>query len=250
MFRLSIIVILLIVLSACAPVLIRPVKKNTKFDEHYYDKSYNIGTRKTAFVGDEIVKVKDYYIFQTTSEMMKSINDFEINYTSNSDYYDQYSDKGKLSKKIKISKGTELPILGMVNRGGIEIFIISTNNIRIGIDETGNFTGLILDRTNYEIKEYTIYPENITFESVVYEEIDSKRSFVNFEIIFTGTTEESINLLYREYTPGDMAKPAFYQNLTYPRNTEKIRFKEIQIEVHKVTNEQIEFTVLEDGTNY
>ena len=93
----------------------------------------------------------------------------------------------------------------------------------------------------------SIIPEDTEFEFVEETEIDQSKTFINYEIVFTGTTANSMNFLYREYTAADLARPAFHQNLTYPINTEIIRFRQTRIKIHEVSSESIKYTVLEDG---
>lgn len=69
----------------------------------------------------------------------------------------------------------------------------------------------------------------------------------SYEIIFSGKNETSLNFTYREYSKEDLARPAFYQDLTYQPDAKQIRFKDFTIKVHDVSNEKITFTVIEDG---
>lgn len=59
-------------------------------------------------------------------------------------------------------------------------------------------------------------------------------------------TKDSINFLYRVYTSEDMARPAFYQNLTYPRNAKSIRFKSIKINLIDINEERVAYSVVEE----
>jgi hypothetical protein len=52
-------------------------------------------------------------------------------------------------------------------------------------------------------------PKNTKFKLVEEEKINVAGGFTNFEIIYTGKTGQSINLLYREYSPDNLARPAF-----------------------------------------
>jgi hypothetical protein len=70
---------------------------------------------------------------------------------------------------------------------------------------------------------------------------------LSFELIFAGANDVSLNTTYKEYSYNDLARPAFFQNLTYQSNAKQIRFKDFLIHIHNVTNEQITYTVLEDG---
>ena len=77
--------------------------------------------------------------------------------------------------------------------------------------------------------------------------VNTKADYVNFELIYTGTDNTSLFMTYREYTPDNLARPAFFQNLVYPANSDTIRFRDIKIKVHDKANSQIVYTVTEDG---
>lgn len=51
----------------------------------------------------------------------------------------------------------------------------------------------------------------------------------------------------REYTPDDLARAAFPQNLVYAKDTTTIRFKEIVIHVLEASNERMRYVVGSDG---
>jgi hypothetical protein len=68
-----------------------------------------------------------------------------------------------------------------------------------------------------------------------------------YELIYSGKNDVSLNATYREYSSDDLARQAFFQNLTYQANAKQIRFKDFVIQIHNVTNEQITYTILEDG---
>ena len=121
--------------------------------------------------------------------------------------------------------------------------------LKWGLNSDGYFADYLLGSSN-DIRSTLLVsfePKNTRFEPVKEEKIDVRRGYINFEIIYSGITGQSINLLYREYTSDDIARVAFYQNLTYPMDAKTIRFKKIKIEVQKISNESIEYIVVEDG---
>ena len=78
-------------------------------------------------------------------------------------------------------------------------------------------------------------------------EIDRSKPYENYEIIYTGRLGENVTFVYREYTPDNLAKPAFYQNLTYNLTEAKlVRFRKLQFEIREASNEQIKLRVLSD----
>lgn len=73
-------------------------------------------------------------------------------------------------------------------------------------------------------------------------------AFTNFEIIYGGMDGQTLNFTYREYTPDDLARPAFTQAFSYPAGSATIRFKNVEIAVAEALPDRIRYTVLRDGT--
>ena len=69
---------------------------------------------------------------------------------------------------------------------------------------------------------------------------------MNYEIIYTGRVGDTIRLNYREYSPDDLARTAFFQELTYPADQKSLRFRDIKMEVDVADSEKIRFRVVED----
>ena len=67
------------------------------------------------------------------------------------------------------------------------------------------------------------------------------------ELIYSGKNDISLNVTYREYTPDNLARTAFFQNITYQADAKQIRFKDFVIKIDDISNEKITYTVLEDG---
>jgi len=147
--------------------------------------------------------------------------------------------------------GDTYDIEGIFTHQERELYLIRIPEIRFiyGITEDGGWSGIAVNPTGNTFFTSTanLTPEETRFELVKETEVDTSQGFINYEIVFTGTTGDSMNLLYREYTPENMARPAFYQSLTYPLDTDVVRFKQVRIKIHEVTSESIKYTVLEDG---
>lgn len=86
---------------------------------------------------------------------------------------------------------------------------------------------------------------NLLFDKFTQFKKDS-RNF-KFELIYTGKTNNTISIVYREYV-NDFARDSFYQNLTYDLNESNlIKFKSIELEVLESSNSELIFKVLKDG---
>lgn len=234
-FGMIMVFFLLALLSACASVNPMPNKEPTS--KHILEKSYELGKRKSVYIGEEIVKVKDYKISKRLLNKMEVLNDFKVTMPF-------YSHVG--------SKGDKYQIIGMSKEDYNNIYLIQfpeNYSLKWGLNNDGYFADYLLGPSN-DIRStlfVSFEPQNTRFELVKEDKIDVSGGYINFEIIYSGVTGQSINLLYREYTSDNIARVAFYQNLTYPIDSKIIRFKKIKIEVHKISNESIEYTVIEDG---
>jgi len=85
----------------------------------------------------------------------------------------------------------------------------------------------------------------IRFNPTIYKEAceDSKDSFRR-ELVYTGTSQNSISVLYREFLM-DVARPAFSQELRYDLSQgDTIGFKRARFKVIKFTNTSIKYKVL------
>jgi len=65
-----------------------------------------------------------------------------------------------------------------------------------------------------------------------------RKGMANYELLYGGKNDVSINATYREFTPDNLAREAFYQNIVYQPDAKQIRFNNILIEVHEATNEK------------
>ncbi|MGR3174778.1 MAG: hypothetical protein ACUZ8N_09285 [Candidatus Scalindua sp.] len=95
--------------------------------------------------------------------------------------------------------------------------------------------------------KYKIDPPDAKFINKDITTIDTDQGYENYELIYTGKDKQALHITYREYSPEDLARTAFFQNLTYPSDAEVIRFKDYKILVDDATSESITFTVAEDG---
>jgi hypothetical protein len=99
--------------------------------------------------------------------------------------------------------------------------------------------------------DLNLTPVDTAFKKASKFEILKSFPYINYEIIYSGINDKTINLLYREYDKKDLARTAFYQNLSYTIKDNEpslIRFKDLEIKVLKAGNEGIEFTVLKDDS--
>jgi len=204
--------------------------------EWVIEKNYILGRKQAAFVGQPIISIRDYLKIQEPS--MKANVDFSVDCPS-------------INIHIKGKAGTVYPVKGQINyRNNTYLVLdISVSEEIVGIlvnSEGKPINKLFISNTPFwAIGRVKITPDSLCF-SKVYSEHFLKGN-LNFEILYNGTDGNSFLVTYREYTPDNIARPAFTQNLVYENKSEIIRFRNIVIRVHEVTSEKIVYTVIEDG---
>ncbi|MCX6050881.1 MAG: hypothetical protein NTZ60_00010 [Campylobacterales bacterium] len=239
----SIVFISLLFLSGCAPEPSTPVdfvyimnnKEVREFVENKNNKNYTIGLNKHCNVGEEII------LFEIYNKKIKEKTS-DVKYKA-------------LIDSINIKKDLVYEVRGKSKSNNSHLFLFSHQEnsmfrfLKINVDGTlasnhlYDWDGRICMNNYINTSNQKIF-ERID-EHVEREEIFLKGSY-SYSIIYTGKDSNSIKLQYREYKD-DMARIAFYQDLTYDLKESKIiRFKKFKIEILKADNEGIEYKVLED----
>jgi len=213
-------------------------------EEVGYEKNYKIGEEKTAFIGQEIIQVKAYTKERATYQDVTARQDLSIDARYGINNY-----------QIRINKNDKYPTADKVDVKGQTFYLIrlSGNNSSWGIlmDVSGGILKNGIYSYNYQMIYYpnsiVITPDNFKF-SIQEKIIDTRiTAGLSFDLIYSGKNDVSINTTYREYTSDNLARPAFFQNLTYQANAKQVRFKEFVIQIHDISNEKITYTILADG---
>ena len=224
----------LAILLGCAPPITLAAPSKIK-SEHVIQKNYELSKPNSAFIGNPMIKVKDYLVVKRESPAMVASQNCTIS-------------GGPV--QIQINQGEPLRIAGEMFKDGKRLTVLDAPNMnmQITVDEDGKpFKDVINDPRGMRIVmvyNFKASPPDVLFSRNISESIEKTAGYQNFEIIYSGKTDKSMNLIYREFTPDDIARPAFTQNLTYEADAKSIRFKNIQIELISITNEKIEFKVI------
>ena len=217
----------------------------------WYLKSYKLGTPTTVTVGNPIIN------WQERTYTTRNINQRKFIAKNDFDLQGKYEKSGKpLGSNIHVyaNKGDEFFTVGITDINGKEYFVIGqnkhTNKYYLLIDRNGvlNKNILVHERLSNKLMcdDVISSPEEISFT----ETPNVERTMVNGmsrEVIFGGINNISLNATYREFTPDNMARPAFTQEIVYLSSAESIRFRDFKIKVHEISGDQITFTVIEDG---
>jgi len=208
-------------------------------------KNYVLNLPKKVTVGEAVVVHKDYIVSKVTGNMLMASNDFYID--------------GREFGSIKGKKNDTVPLEGTIVEEGQEYYLIPLQQKPNSLS-----CSLMINRDGYYAKRMVMHfpgklevvivkgwdaitPQDTRFTITEGEAVvDTTAGFTNFELIYTGKNSQSITFMYREYTPQDMIRAAYTQNLIYDVNSKSIRFRKIKIKVLYVTDDGIEYEVVED----
>lgn len=236
--RLIILPIIFLITSCATPISMNSGKVLVN-SEVIADKNYELNIENSAYVGQPIIKVKDYTLNTYESDRMQSSSDFLIEgpvlYGNNS---------FKMTQFFSVIGTT------VVDEQKFTLIQLPSPNtfqsLRLMIDNNGKPNNKIYNGAQPLIYSYSFVPRELKFNFVDEDEIDVTSGYTNFEIIYSGSDDEKIYLTYREFTSDNMARASFFQDLTYSKSSKKIRFRDISIDVIEASNESIKFIVLED----
>jgi hypothetical protein len=241
--------LLIIMLICCGCVSIQPPMSSISDYQFASEKNYVLNVENTANVGDPIIIRKTYSYREMNSDGMKALNDFEFH--------------GKIplnSEVIRFVRKDEIiPVVGTTTKDNVTYQIVligdTNNGLPVGLlvrSDSGQVAGAVW-RNGFGLwgthtLNYRIVPKDSLFTLAKSVIIDREKPYENFEIIYTGMNGKNATFLYREYSADDLAKPAFYQNLTYDlESDDTIQFKQLKIKILKASNESIQFKVLSDS---
>lgn len=245
------IVLIGFVFNGCsAGQLVKPLGKELVSSDEVFKKSYSLNKKYKVYIGNPLLKVENYQVDIYNTSKVIPTESFTISsiapLINKETIQDSFTKDDKLdligsfvnpndnlSYQI-VNVPTTLPFkFGMLIRDG-KIY----KNYVFGNNNTFDMPTL------YELKHT---PSDVRLIPITETLVNTSQGMLNFEIIYNGIDNNTLNLIYREYTPENLARVAFFQTLKYDLKEKTIRFRDILIKLHNVNNEEIEFTILEDG---
>ena len=198
-------------------------------------KNYELGSQSSAFVGEQVISRKKYQSL-VKRNLFQAQNDFSLQ-----------GGLATTSINLTASAGDKFHVAGM-NENNNPVVNIPGSIFMFGIDSSGQWDQTVMSPSFWTSPigsgdQYKITPENTTFKAVESQTPLSEAGYINHEIIFTGIGANGISLLYREYTFENMARSDFKQELVYPIDSKKIRFRNYQIDLVSVSPSEIRYTV-------
>ena len=221
------------------------------FKEKDY-KNFQLNENYTSNVGEAIVTRQKYRYKESSSfsRATASVN-FEIRFgmlvgsehTYKGRRDEQFTVAGRTKHKGKDCMIVVIPYPTMQAHLPSGILVNGDDGHNYGASVTKDLWGNWLARGSILVE-----PSDVRFPLVLNVEIDRASQYENYEIIYTGKNGDNINLVYREFTHTDLARPSFNQNLTYNMAESKtIRFRKLQMEIKEASNQLITLKVVSDN---
>jgi len=232
-------VTILIIVSGCASIS-RVPESQVVTEKRTSDKSYVLGKPADAFVGNAVVRVKDYVSTEVALNKVEVTSDFVFD--------------GPLWSR-QFRRGESFRLAGIVEYEGSKFNVARIDEQRgVLFDDAGvvfekmiaNIDGIGLQPPVFVLYSYTVQPQGAHMRRVIEQRTSGQPSGQNYEIVFTGVTPDTIRMSYREYTADDLARPAFSQELTYPRTSTEIRFRNLVISILEAAPGHLRYIVLSD----
>lgn len=234
----------LVLLSSCSglgrearlpSVQLKPVNTNYVEQKAKIEANYSFNKLLTAYVGEPVIKRRK--LQQTVQSELTAVPVMDALIAGG-------------GFQVGIREGQMLPIEYETLINGVRYTAAEIQQGQNAITLLFDETGLILDRilvNGITAREAVrVSPINARVSFARPERVINQQVVENYEIVFSGVNSDQLQFVYREYSPDNVARTAFFQELTYPRDTEFIRYKSLKIRVQQITSEGLIYEVLTD----
>ena len=214
-------------------------------------KNFQLNQYYAANVGEPIV-TRQKYRYKELSSLSRATSSSA--FQANLQTHTKETYKGRRDEEFQVAGTTQQ------NGKDCQIVVIpfqeiDRNGFKVGIlvySDSGEYSGAAVLKNLFgkwvTFPVVLVKPSDVRFPTVLNVEIDRASQYENYEIIYTGKNGDNINLVYREFTHTDLARPSFYQNLTYNMAESKtIRFRKLQMEIKEASNQLITLKVVSDN---
>ena len=197
------VVLMALSVSACGIALDPPPPTIDLGAKHVLEKNYTLGRKGVAYVGEKMISVQDYH---TESAVVPSVRPTK-NFT-----YSGFSFSSERSYRILGKYTRENGTFNVVESDAPSLSLLVNDD---GVIQNKYIMTIPDGRKLVPIPHATPDPADSKMDRITETKTSKTKGFINYQIIYNGTDGKSIFMTYREFTPDDMAKTAFYQNLTY-----------------------------------
>lgn len=238
----SIVLALLLPLISCTTAPVKSIQIDQVETTRIFETNYYLNELKSVAVGNQIVKVKDYFISKRKMPYMAADRQFNIT---------------GLLINVDVHTAKNYKIVGITEINGIEYKLVEVARLNqqvpvaVGVDPKGNIFKEIFLKNALNVwvrnKPSSMNSDSVLMSEVTETKVDISRGYENYELLYNGTDGKSVFISYREFASNDLARVAFFQNLTYALTDTNIRFKNIKIKVNHADSQTISYQVVEDG---
>ena len=226
-------------LSACSST--SPAEPAPAAETHIVQKNFAVGELKSAAVGETMLSLKDYYeknprtvwSIGAPATLRVGLGSMVLvpgDYTAMRRVQQDGAGYDAVEIKVHPFELTTLkPSSAVVP---ITFFIDDSGRLA----RAGGGLGITTDVSDLDPADFRASRGERT-------DVDARRSYTNFELLYAGVATGSVHLTYREYAPKDTAHPSQFQDLTYNLSDKSIRFKDVQIDIESADNQRIRFRV-------
>jgi len=223
--------------AGCVSVQLTSSAPTTR-SEVVQEKNYQLGQPRSIVVGEQLIRVKDYQVTVRESVAYKAERPISI-------------EGGPV--RIDLTEGQILRVLGQRVVGQQNFTVLGLNRFGIQVFPDGRIHNKVINGYGFGtsavvemVYTFNISPAGASLVPVNEQSIRREAFRQNYEIVFNGIDGSAMRFQYREYSPDDLARPAFSQELSYPVTSSTIRFRNLQIRVIGVNAERIEYEVVND----
>lgn len=227
---------LLVLSTGCASpgVTVTPPRPAPPPAERVTRASYRLGELQSANVGAAMIVVKSFGVAPARRTTVRADKRFQI------------------SNLVGVADGvpdTDYPVIGYAMFAGVEYAVIQlpTSLYQILVDPAGRPLHQLLNGDVFLMNSASVRPPDVRFTPGPEGPIVSPEGTISYELLYGGTDGGAFSVAYREYGADGVICPTAGQELHYSATSTTIRFRDLQIAVHAVTGDQIEFTVVADG---
>lgn len=227
--------------TPAAPIYVPPIvggRQLVTSDTTVFDRNYQVGQRTRANVGDEVISVREFLVhnelvatFTVTSNFSMSDGVTTLQFATGDALEATRSHTEKDGETFLIAR-----------RGDVGIFIRTDGTVwNRGLRYPANGPS-----TMFAAPFSITGTPSFTREEAM-REYEREPASTNFDIVYTGNDGNAMRFTYREYTADNMARPAFFQELSYPIGSREVRFRNILITVFSIDAGGLTYLVASDG---
>lgn len=207
-------------LAACASI---PPEQPSL--HHIAERNFVVGEEKQVNVGAAMLQVNDYWIEKGGYGGWQSPLTFTV---------------GNGISQYGFSGGVTYPVVGRRMIEGQAYDILGSFMDPLLVDQSGRVA-----KVGASMGPLTLNLNDHPGRLIKFDNINVVKSlpFSKYELVYSGISGDTIRVAYREYSREDLARTAFFQDLTYNKGSPTIGFRDIEIEVLEANNGGIRFIV-------